>query len=92
MFPGTGPHVECRRRVGEICRDRQPGKHVNEKSHRQPRVPAANGVPRGRDGVVGTPEGRFNAVGGRSRQATDEDDGMDWRFSMGFSVNSIRRL
>ena len=86
MFPGTRPHVERCRRVGATCRDRQPGKHVNEKSHRQPRVPAADGVPRRHRGLVGSrrkAQAVEDAAGGRLMS----DDGMDWRFGIRFSVN-----
>jgi hypothetical protein len=86
-FWGPGLHVECCRRVGAGCRDRQSGKHVNKKAHRQPRVPAEGGAPRGRLGDDGNPERRLNAAGRRSQQATAEDNGKNWRFDIGFSVN-----
>src|SRR4026209_1682060 len=80
-----GMHIECCRRGRETCRDRQSGEHVGEKSHRQSRVPAAGGV-------AHPPERRLSALGGLSRTAADEDDGIDCCFGIRFSVTDTETL
>jgi len=84
---GLGPHVGCCRRVGAGCRDRQSGNHINEKTHRQPRIGAEDGAPRGRPANDGDPERPRKAAENDNRQATAEDNGRNFRFDMRSSVN-----
>jgi hypothetical protein len=86
-FREPGLQVERCRRVGAGCHDRQPGNHVNDKAHRQPRTPAEAGVPCGRPRDDGNPQRRLNAARRRRRQVAAEDNGKAWCFGMTISMN-----